>query len=249
MITKLLPKNIRLDGGTQPRAQINQAVCDEYTERMQADEKFPPIDVFYDGENYWLADGFHRLRAFMTAKSGEAIESNLYQGSLQDAQWHSYSVNKAHGIRRTNTDKKRAVMSALGHPEGQKKSDRQIAEHVGVDNATVSKYRHELESTVEIQQSPTRTGRDGRTINTTKIGKGKRRKAARPRSAAEYYEAKKAGRRVARPESMVKLELPNNHTANCAYDLLRYFTFEYLQLVFEEIVRINQERQIEEKKS
>ena len=48
---------------------------------------------------------------------------------------------------------------------------------------------------------------------------------------------------------MIKLELPNNHAANCAYDLLRHFTFKYLQKVFSEIVRLNQERQTTEKTS
>ena len=46
--------------------------------------------------------------------------------------------------------------------------------------------------------------------------------------------------KVGRPGSQIKLELPNNNVTNCAYDLLRYFTFEYLQKVFVEIVRLNQ---------
>ena len=50
----IFPECIRLDGGTQPRAKIDQAVCDDYGERMKAGEKFPAIDVFFDGENYWL---------------------------------------------------------------------------------------------------------------------------------------------------------------------------------------------------
>src|SRR3990172_2809657 len=99
-IEKLFPEDIRLDGGTQPRAKIDQAVCDDYGERMKAGEKFPPVDVFFDGENYWLADGFHRIQAYVMAVPGEAIECNVFQGTLADAQWHSYSVNKAHGIRR-----------------------------------------------------------------------------------------------------------------------------------------------------
>jgi len=40
-------------------------------------------------------------------------------------------------------------------------SDRQIAEHVGVDPMTVGKYRKELSATVETLQSPARTGRGG----------------------------------------------------------------------------------------
>jgi hypothetical protein len=225
---------------------------------MKAGEIFPAIDVFYDGENYWLVDGYHRVRAYMIALPGEAIECNVFQGSLQDAQWHSYGVNRTHGLRRSNEDKKRAVTFALAHPAAEGKSNVQIAEHCGVDEKTVRKYRCHRQLTSEIPKSDNnpatsiisksrpRKGRDGRTISTAKIGKGKRRKASRPRSAAEYYDAKQAGLRVGRPGSMVKLELPNNNTTNCAYDLLRYFTFEYLQKVFSEIVRLNQESQAKE---
>ncbi len=56
------------------------------------------------------------------------------------------------------------------HPNGAKMSDRAIAEHVGVDEKTVRKYRGELESTAETPQCHARTGRDGRTTNTARIG-------------------------------------------------------------------------------
>ncbi len=48
-------------------------------------------------------------------------------------------------------------------------SDGQIAEHVGVSDMMVAKYRREL--TPKVLESPTRTGRDGRTTNTANIGK------------------------------------------------------------------------------
>ena len=148
----IFPEYIRLDGGTQPRAKIDQAVCDDYGERMKAGEKFPAIDVFFDGENYWLADGFHRVQAYALAVPGEAIECNVYQGTQQDAQWYSYSVNKTHGIRRTNEDKELAIRAALAHPNGANQSDRQIADYVGVSPSTVAKYRGNmtLESGVQV---------------------------------------------------------------------------------------------------
>ena len=61
--TKLLISQIRRDGGTQPRAAINQDTVNEYREDMKNGDKFPPVIVFYDGEIYWLADGFHRIEA------------------------------------------------------------------------------------------------------------------------------------------------------------------------------------------
>ena len=50
---------------------------------------------------------------------------------------------------------------ALAHERGAKLSDRQIAEHVGVDQKTVLKYRAEMESSEEIPQIETRTVRRG----------------------------------------------------------------------------------------
>jgi hypothetical protein len=61
------------------------------------------------------------------------------------------------------------VASALQHELGAKKSDRQIAEHVGVDQKTVAHWRKELEATEEIPQSDEREGKDGRVINVSKI--------------------------------------------------------------------------------
>jgi hypothetical protein len=256
---KLELSKIRLDGGTQPRAALRTDVIDEYAELMKAGTQFDPVTVFFDGTDYWLSDGFHRIGAAKRAGLKE-IEAEVHQGSLLDAQWHSYSVNKAHGLRRTPQDRTRAIKAALRHPNGTQRSDREIAAHVGVSPSTVAKHRAEMASTVQTGQSAEttanpaeaapatvrlRTGRDGRTINTARIGKSPRRKAHRPRSPAELVEARKNGYRGRLP-SMVKLELPNNHVHNCAYDLLRYFTFEYLQKVFQEIVHIHQSHLQEE---
>jgi hypothetical protein len=52
-------------------------------------------------------------------------------------------------------------------------SDRQIADHVGVHFETVGKYRAEMKAAGTIGSSDSRTGRDGRTINTANIGKTK----------------------------------------------------------------------------
>jgi hypothetical protein len=53
-----------------------------------------------------------------------------------------YAANRDHGLRRTNGDKKRAVLSSLKHPNGAKKPNSEIARHVGVSVPTVSKYRN-----------------------------------------------------------------------------------------------------------
>jgi transposase-like protein len=159
--------DIQTDGGTQPRAALDWDAIYDYADAMSAGAKFPAVTVFYDGERYWLADGFHRVRAAYAAEF-ETIECDLRQGTLEDAQWYSFSANRTNGLRRTNDDKQRAVRAAITHPKGAELSNRQIAAHVGVDEGTVRNWREKL--TAEIPQSRKRRGRDGRTIDTSKIG-------------------------------------------------------------------------------
>src|SRR5262249_44761903 len=99
----------------------------------------------------------------------DTISAEVRPGTVVDARWLALSANKTHGLRRTNDDKRRAVKAALQmRPDD---SDRAIAEHVGVSNNMVSEYRARLSS--EDSQPATRTGRDGRTIDTRNIGKNR----------------------------------------------------------------------------
>jgi phage N-6-adenine-methyltransferase len=175
--------NIRLDGGTQPRAQLDWTAIASYTEDMQNGDTFPPIVAYYDGADYWLVDGFHRVRAAQQAGLTE-IAADVRQGSLQEAQWHSYGVNATHGLRRSNDDKRRAVEAALRHEYASRCSNREIARHCGVGSRTVDNYRREMEATAQIAQSDRRIGADGRTINTANIGKTPAAEVSAPQQAA-----------------------------------------------------------------
>ena len=146
-IVQLNLELIRIDGGTQPRAELRNDVVNEYAELMRAGAAFPPVTVFYDGQDYWLADGFHRFHAWRRAQANQPLEVEVIQGTLDDARWYSYGVNKTHGLRRTNQDKERAVRTALLHPRAAGLSNVQIAEHCGVTEKTVRKYRQQSEAT------------------------------------------------------------------------------------------------------
>jgi transposase-like protein len=172
-VVRLPIAHIRLDGGTQPRSALDYTAIDDYAEAMATGVKFPPVVVFHDGEHYWLADGFHRLKAAFAA-GFDAIDCELRQGTLEDAQWYSFSANKANGLRRTNEDKQRAVKSALLHPRAAELSNSAIARHVGVDEATVRNWRAKLAASSEIPKIDTRTvSRQGTTYQqrTARIGR------------------------------------------------------------------------------
>jgi len=176
---------IIIDADTQPRAIMNTMTVQEYRDEMLDGVKFPPIEVFTDGASYWLVDGFHRRWAAMQAEIDE-LECIVYEGTLADAQWYSYARNSDHGLRRTNADKRKAVMRALKHAKGVKMSDGDISEHCGVSQPFVSKLRRELQSTHNGFESATRKGRDGRTINTANIGKKKAEPVEEPETVDVY---------------------------------------------------------------
>ncbi|WP_299403243.1 ParB/RepB/Spo0J family partition protein [Acaryochloris sp. IP29b_bin.148] len=134
---------IRMDGGTQPRAKLFEEVVADYAEDMKRGAKFPPVIIYYDGKEYWLADGFHRVRA-KEAIGREEVTAEVHPGTQRDAVLHSVGANAAHGLRRTNADKRRAVNRLVRDHEWRKWSDREIARRCGVSHGFVGVIRAEL---------------------------------------------------------------------------------------------------------
>jgi FtsZ-binding cell division protein ZapB len=131
---------LRIDGGTQSRQEINQETVGDYAEQITAGAEFPPVTAFYDGVDYYLADGFHRY--FATKKAGKAsVNVEVVTGTLRDAILHSCGVNALHGLRRTNADKRKAVMTMLDDLEWQDWSTNEIARHCNVSSTLVASLR------------------------------------------------------------------------------------------------------------
>lgn len=140
---KLALPLIRRDGGTQSRAELHAPAIDSYAEAMARGDAFPALDVYYDGQDYWLADGFHRWEA--ASLNGWAdIEVDVYQGTRRDAVLHSLRANKRHGVQLTNADKRIRVRRLLEDPEWARWADTKIAEEVGVGRHFVARVRADL---------------------------------------------------------------------------------------------------------
>lgn len=105
----------------------------------------------------------------------EGFRAKNRPGSIEDARWHSYGANKAHGLRRTNDDKAQAVKAALGHPNAARLSNYQIAAHCGVAESTVRNYRAELDASSQFakMRREREVTRGGQTYiqDTTNIGR------------------------------------------------------------------------------
>lgn len=236
---------IRLDGGTQPRAEVRIDIVEEYAEEMRQGAVFPPVVVFFDGTEYWLADGFHRLAAALRARPSEPLETEVIQGTQSDAQWYSFSVNQTHGLRRTNEDKARAVKAALQHPRGASQSDREIGSHVGVTHPTVAKYRSELAASGKFFQMRNRTVTRGETTyqqDTTNIATSNQRRNQNDKSSPTKPPKRSslpvhAPTRLPNPvEKLTAVSLPHNPVMG-AYTLIEIFDAAYLRALVDELAQ------------
>lgn len=167
--------SIRIDGGTQMRAQLDDATVFEYTQTMAAADgwgTFPPVVAFYDGTDYWLGDGFHRVAAFRDAFTDTArkIPVDVRAGTRREAILHAAGANASHGLRRTNADKRRAVETLLRDEEWAAWSNTEIARRCSVSESSVRNIRAELERASQIAKVTERHGADGKTYNTANIG-------------------------------------------------------------------------------
>lgn len=145
-----LPLNeICADQRAQPRESLKTEITETYAAEMASGKEFPPLVVFHDGETYWLADGFHRRYAAINTGIAE-LPCEVHRGGLRDAILYSCGANADHGYRRTNEDKRRAVMRLLEDDEWRQWSDREIARQCRVDQSMVSRYRSSLMSDISM---------------------------------------------------------------------------------------------------
>jgi len=169
---------IRRDGGTQCRLSLDEDVVREFADLMTDGVTFPPVRVWYDGSDYWLSDGFHRVAAAEGAGYAE-VSVEVMDGTLADAKWDSCGANSGHGLRRTKADLLVAIRHALMHPKSAALSNVAIAKHLGLPEPTLRRWRRRLCSD---QETGCRTvSRNGTTfrMKVTEIGKVSARSARR----------------------------------------------------------------------
>jgi hypothetical protein len=181
MIKHLPLASIRRDGGTQMRAEIDMLVVAEYAEAYREGADMPPLVAFHDGKDCWLADGFHRLLG--AEKAGlEKIACDLRPGSKRDALLFACGANAAHGLRRTNEDKHKAVETILilfdrerkVMSDGTVESNGEIAQICAVSEGLVRIVRRELEASSKITKMTSRRVKRGAAVftqDTSNIGK------------------------------------------------------------------------------
>jgi hypothetical protein len=233
---------IRTDGGTQIRdCKTMQTKIEEYAVALGEGADFPPLTVFWDGEQYWLADGFHRLGAYNICMQalklpGLDIECEVIEGSLREAIIFACGVNAAHGIQRTVPDKQNAVRTMLTNPlvstnleTGKPWNDVEIARRCFVSDRMVAKHRAELaaeraerakQSIIETFDDSERTvtrGGTTYTMKTANIGaKAEQAKAEQVASPAPVPDPQPEAGAPAKSAEVVQFTSPHDYL----YDLL-----------------------------
>jgi len=183
-----------LDGGTQIRTELCEPYIAELTAAIEAKKRLPPIVAFWDAEaeRLYVADGFHRYYGHQRAKL-EKIAAVVYRGTVQDAVRYAIKSNHTHGLRRTNPDKRNAVLFALRDPEWGLKTTRDLGELCGVSHNLVASIRREQEPAEEQQGEPA-AGQETTTSETavtkTTTGGGK---PGKPKTAADKLATDRLG--------------------------------------------------------
>jgi hypothetical protein len=163
---KVQLQKIRLDGGTQPRKEIDEPMVQHYTEiLLEGKDKFPPIDLWFDGKSYWPSDGFHRFHAHKRAGFTE-IEANINQGTKRDAFLACLKANGKHGKPRSPDERRYVVQLALEDIELGEKTDTEIAIICDVSSMTVGRVRKALGL-----EKATRVDKNGRKMDVSKAGR------------------------------------------------------------------------------
>jgi hypothetical protein len=171
MIKTLNLAVLRLDGDTQARKSLVQAKVKEYAEKMQDGEEFRPVDAFFDGSDYWLADGFHRYFATKANKK-TSISATITNGTLEEAQLFAMRANKDHGMPPNAKDLRFCITRMLKHPVWGGWTNEAIAKWVGVSAMTVTRVKAAISEPEESTQKKyiNKHGQES-TIDTANLGR------------------------------------------------------------------------------
>jgi hypothetical protein len=140
----------------QTRVQVRPGVVRDYAAAMarqtaEGGLRFPPVILFTDCQSYWLADGFHRIVAARKAGLTE-FPAEVRPGTARDALLAGISANSAHGLPRSNADKRNAVALLLADSEWSQWSDREIGRRCQVSHRVAARLRRASGSEIQMKE-------------------------------------------------------------------------------------------------
>lgn len=138
-----------LDPDIQVRVNQDDGAIKDYTQKWKDGVIFPPIDVFFDGVNYRVADGFQRVLAARAAGISKILVT-MHIGRKELALLFALKANDRHGVRLTNEDKRNKVLKALSLPSLANASTRVVADACLVSHQLVKLVRKDLEQAASV---------------------------------------------------------------------------------------------------
>jgi hypothetical protein len=144
--------SIRLDGGSYPRVKIDKEARARYARAMEAGAEFPPVVVFYDGTDYWLADGYIRVSAARQLAL-PSIAADVRMGDRRDATLYAMGANVPKELPRSRDDVRRVVAKMLQDPEWGTWPAEDIARHCGVRKSYVKSIEKGLRGSARTDES------------------------------------------------------------------------------------------------
>jgi hypothetical protein len=137
-------KNLRIcPEMLQVRAVTDMGVCKRYSEAKAAGSVFPPVLVYFDGEDHWLADGFHRVRAYEILGLRE-IKAVVRRGTVDDALLGAIEENGDDRVDRKLNDEDRKHAAEIMIRRFTNWSDNEISKRTGCNKGVVKIVRLRL---------------------------------------------------------------------------------------------------------
>lgn len=131
---------IERDTDTQARSEIRRDVVEEYAQLLEDGVLLPPVTLYGTPEQSWIGDGWHRILAHEHC-GRTTVNAIIHTGGKREAIECAIPSNSDHGLRRTNADKRRAVLMAMKlWPD---ESSRFIADKAQVSHVMVKNVRDE----------------------------------------------------------------------------------------------------------
>jgi hypothetical protein len=131
----------------QLRENTDTDAVSRYAQSYKDGEQLPPIVVFRDGDDLYLADGHHRVAAAKRAQLTE-LHAIVKKGDRRAATLYAAGANGQHGLPLTNADKRKIVATLLGDDEWKAWSNREIGRASRTSEALVRLVRKELHAEV-----------------------------------------------------------------------------------------------------
>lgn len=132
---------ITADPKLQSRVEMDMNHVKHLSGLMDIGVDLRPIVVFLEGTIYWLADGFHRLRAHKNKLGVDSIWAYVIQGTKRDAILYSASANLENSKPTSKEDRRKAAMMVLADPECFSWSDSEIGRRCGLAPSSIARVR------------------------------------------------------------------------------------------------------------